>query len=111
MKAISKAALALLFAANAAAFAAEPPVACASDPAAHGMRERMDGMREQMDRIEHTSAPGERRALMDLHMKRMHEGMRTLRDRGAGDRCRIEFMQAMMEQMMRHELALREEER
>ena len=110
MKAIPKAAFALLFTASAAGFAAEPP-ACANDPAAHGMRERIEGMREQMDRIEHTSAAGERRALMDLHMKRMHEGMRTLRERGAGDRCRMEFMQAMMEQMMRHELVLREEER
>jgi hypothetical protein len=111
MKAVSGAAVALLLAANAAAFAAEPPAACANDPAAHGMRERMEGMREQMNRIELTSAPAERRALMDLHMKKMHEGMRTLRERGAGDHCRMEFMQAVMEQLMRHELASRDDER
>ena len=85
--------------------AAEPPSSCAQDPAAHGMRERMEALREQGDRIEWAADPAERRVLIDLQMKKMHEGMRTLRERRAGDACRMEFMQAMLEQVTRHQLA------
>ena len=88
-----------------AAVAHEPPSSCARDPAARGMHERIDGLREQGNRIEWTDDQDERRVLMELHMKRMHEGMRTLRERGAGDACRMEFMEAMLEQMTRHQLA------
>jgi hypothetical protein len=104
MKRVLGIALAALF--FAPALAAEPPSSCAQDPAAHGIAERMDGLRQQIDRIEWTDDRAERRVLIDLHMKRMHEGMRTLRERGAGDACRMEFMQAMLEQVMRHHLVL-----
>src|SRR5215208_4781752 len=89
------------------AYAAETLESCVHDPAARGMPERIEGLRYQMDRIEWTADRAEQRKLMDLHLKKMHEGMRTMRQRGAGDGCRMEFMQAMLEQMMRHELALR----
>ena len=107
MKAITAIAAATLFAASAAASAgAAEPSSCARDPAARGMHERIDGLREQGNRIEWTENREERRVLMELHMKKMHEGMRTLRERGAGDACRMEFMEAMLEQVMRHQLLL-----
>jgi hypothetical protein len=108
MKSITTAALALLLVAAAGASAAEP-TACANDPGARGIRERMAALHDDMSRIEFTVDGAEQRVLMDLHRKKMHEAMRTLRERGAGEACRVEFMQAMMEQMMRHELALRDE--
>jgi hypothetical protein len=84
-----------------AAFAEGP---CERDPAARGLTQRMKGMSEQMDRIEWTSDREEQQRLMELHMKKMREGMRELRHRKAGDACRVEMMQAMMEQMMRYHL-------
>jgi hypothetical protein len=98
------AAVAATFLVATAAAAGEAPSSCAQDPAAYGMRERIEGLRQQGDRIEWTADREERRILMDLHMKKMHEGMRTLRERGAGDACRMEFMQAMLEQVTRHHL-------
>jgi hypothetical protein len=77
---------------------------CERDPAARGLTQRMNGMAAQMDRIEWTTDRQERQALMELHMKKMREGMRELRHRDAGDACRVEMMQAMMEQMMRYQL-------
>lgn len=77
---------------------------CERDPAARGLTERVQGMTEQMDRIEWTTDREVQQRLMELHMKKMREGMRELRHRKAGDACRVEMMQAMMEQMMRHHL-------
>jgi hypothetical protein len=101
---IARASLAAVLLSAAAAAAAEP-AGCADDPNARGMRERVEGMREQMKRIEFTADRNERERLMDMHLKKMREGMDTLRHRGAGEGCRMEFMQAMMEQMMRHQIA------
>ena len=87
-----------------APFAAIGADSCERDPAARGLTQRMQGMAEQMDRIEWSTDREEQQRLMELHMKKMREGMRELRHRDAGDACRIEMMQAMMEQMMRHHL-------
>jgi hypothetical protein len=75
------------------------------------MRERIEGLREQMKRIEYTVDRAERQRLIDMHLKKMREGMDTLRYRDAGEGCRMEFMQAMMEQMMRHQIALQDDGR
>ena len=91
-----------------ASFVAVAEGPCERDPAARGLTQRMQGMSEQMDRIEWTSDGEERQRLMELHMKKMREGMRELRHRKAGDACRIEMMQAMMEQMMRYHLVAQE---
>lgn len=104
----AKASFAALLLSAAEAVAAEPPAACADDPNARGLRERMEGLREQMKRIEFSADRAEREQLMDMHLKKMREGMDTLRHRGAGEGCRIEFMQAMMGQMMRHQIALQD---
>lgn len=77
---------------------------CHEDPKAVGLGTRMEQMKDQMDKIEWTTDRAEQRGLMDLHMKKMHEGMRELRRRDASEGCRLEMMHAMMEQMMRHQL-------
>lgn len=106
MNTLSKIALACALAVVSTAFAAADEVApCAKDPKANGLPQRMERMKEQMDRIEWTTDPAEQRRLMDLHMKSMHEGMREVRRRETTAECRMDMMQAMMEQMMRHELA------
>ena len=87
-------------------FAALAESSCERDPAARGLSQRMQGMAEQMDRIEWTTDRQEQQRLMELQMKKMREGMRELRHRAAGDACRFEIMQAMMEQMMRYHLVV-----
>lgn len=105
-------AAALLAAAAIPAFAdADRASACNGDPRAAGLPERVQNMRAQMRRIEFTADRAERRRLMDLHMKVMHEGIRELDRRQASDGCRMEMMHAMMEQMMRHQLAVQEDDR
>src|SRR5690349_15859161 len=102
MKIISRVSFAVAaFALSFAAFGAD---SCERDPAARGLAERMQGMAEQMDRSEWSTDREEQQRLMELHMKKMREGMRELRHRKAGEACRVEMMQAMMEQMMRHHL-------
>ncbi|HET7401023.1 MAG TPA: hypothetical protein VFJ62_04550 [Usitatibacter sp.] len=106
MNTLSKIAFAYALAFASTAFAAaEEPAPCAKDPAANGLPQRMARMNEQMDRIEWTTDRAEQRRLMELHMKSMHEGMREVRRRHTTAECRMDMMQAMMEQMMRHELA------
>jgi hypothetical protein len=106
MKALSKVALACVLAATSTAFAAAEELApCVKDPKAAGLPQRVARMNEQMDRIEWTTDPVEQRRLMDLHMKSMQEGMREVRRRETTAECRMDMMQAMMEQMMRHQLA------
>ena len=102
MKIISRGPVAV--AACVLSFAAFGEDSCERDPAARGLTERMHGMAEQMDRIEWSTDREEQQRLMELHMKKMREGMRELRHRKTGDACRVEMMQAMMEQMMRHQL-------
>lgn len=77
---------------------------CRDDPRASGMNERMENMKSQMSVIERTTDRAEQRRLMEIHMKVMHDSMRELRRRDADERCRIEVMHTMMEQMMRHQL-------
>jgi hypothetical protein len=99
------AALACALALAASAAAADVPSACESDP---GLAQRVANLHEQMRRIEAADGRAEQRRLMDLHLKAMQEGLRELRGRGPDEACRLEVMQAVMEQMLRHQLALRE---
>lgn len=102
MNAILKsAATAALLCLAAPAFADHPIVACDQDPRAAGMSERVANMRGEMDRIEWTVDRAQQRKLMELHTKKMHESLRELRRRNLGDSCRMEVMQAMLEEMMR----------
>ena len=109
MRTLSKVALACVLAAATTAFAAVDQTApCAKDPAATGLPERLARMREQMDKIEWSTDKEEQQRLMDLHLKTMHEGIREVRRRETTQACRMEMMQAMMEQMMRHQLAVQD---
>jgi hypothetical protein len=81
---------------------------CERDPAARGLTQRVENIREQMDRAEQSGDRAQQRRLLELHAKTMHEGMRELRRRETTTGCREEVMQAMMEQMMRHQLALQD---
>jgi hypothetical protein len=106
MNLLSKAAVGCVLIAASTAFAAADDTApCAKDPKASGLPERLVRMRDQMDRIEWATDKEEQRRLMDLHLKTMQEGMREVRRRETGTGCRIEMMQALMEQMMRHQMA------
>ncbi|HET9576515.1 MAG TPA: hypothetical protein VFP44_01745 [Usitatibacter sp.] len=105
MNRMSRVAAACVFAAASTAFAAvESTVPCAQDPKARGLPERLERMRDQMDRIEWATDKEEQRRLMDLHLKTMQEGMREVRRRDTTAECRMQMMQALMEQMMRHEI-------
>jgi hypothetical protein len=109
MNLISKfAAAGALAAASAAIAAPDAGTPCANDPKAAGLPQRIERMRDQMDRIEWTTDRVEQRALMDLHMKTMQEGMREVHRRPTTTECRIDMMQALMEQMVRHQLAEQE---
>ena len=81
---------------------------CRKDPQSSGLAQRVENIREQMERAELSTDRSEQRRLLDLHAKTMHEGMRELRRRHTTAGCREEMMHAMMEQMMRHQLALQE---
>ena len=81
---------------------------CEKDPAGRGLTQRVENIREQMERAEQSGDRAQQRRLLELHAKTMHEGMRELRRRETTMGCREEMMQAMMEQMMRHQLALQE---
>lgn len=89
---------------------AQAPSACAGDPGARGMAERMGSLRRHIERIERAVDRSERRRLMGIHLKAMGENMRELRLRPVGDGCRIETLQAMLEQMLRHQIAAQEAE-
>lgn len=92
------------------AAAAETPSVCAADPHARGLSGRIDNLRGFMDRIERSVDREEQSRLMEIHLKAMQENMRALRGRDVGEGCRMETMQAMLEQMLRHQLAAREAE-
>ena len=89
-------------------FAAGDLAQCAKDPQTLGLRQRIENIRGQMDRIEAAADPAEQRRLLDLHAKTMQEGMRELRLRAPDSACRQEMMHAMMEQMLRHQVALQD---
>lgn len=89
---------------------AAPPDACDSETAMVGIRERLATLHEQMNRIEWTTDRAERRVLMDLHMKHMHESLRELRKRDLGAACRMDIMSSMLEEMVRHQQAMGEQE-
>jgi hypothetical protein len=109
MNKLSRVAAACFLAAASTAFAAVDDMApCAKDPKATGLPERLARMRDQMDRIEWATDKEEQHRLMDLHVKTMQEGMREVRRRETTTGCRLEMMQALMEQMMRHQLAAQE---
>ena len=97
----------------AAALAAAPalaagPNACANDPAAKGLPARVQNMHEKMDRIHWATDPAEQRRLLDLHGKLMHEGMQELGRRKTTLPCRLEMMNAMMDQVIQHQQVERE---
>ena len=92
----------------AAALASAPvlaaqPSACANDPAATGLEARVQNMHEKMDRIHWSTDAGEQRRLIELHGKLMHEGMHELARRDTTTACRLEMMNAMMDQMIEHQ--------
>lgn len=89
------------------AFAADGS-ACANDPAGSGLAARVQNMHDKMERIRWTSDANEQRHLMDLHGKLMHEGMQELRKRNTGMACRLEIMNALMDQMIQHQQAAQE---
>jgi hypothetical protein len=107
MKIRTRLVLALGLTASAAAFGAGD-ASCPAEPGMRGIRERIASLRDQMDRIEWTADPAERRNLMDLHMKKMQEGMREIRKRDLGPGCRMEMMGDMMDVMIRHQHAMHE---
>ena len=74
---------------------------CGKGTAAEGMRARVHGIRAQADKIDLATDRSQQRALLDLHMKQMQEGLRELRKRELPADCRIELMSSMMESMMR----------
>jgi len=112
MKLVSRIAAMCLIAAAPAAFAvAGTRSPCQEDPRAAGLPERIDNLKSQMSRIEWTIDRDERRRLMEMHMKVMHEGITELDRRQASDGCRVEMMHALMEQMMRHQLAAQDDPR
>jgi hypothetical protein len=86
------------------ALAADELSAC-RDPANQGLRQRMENIRDQMDRAEYAATRDEQRRILELHSKTMQEGMREMRRRDPAPACREQLMYAMMEQMVRHQLA------
>lgn len=111
MKSIMRALLACGLAASLAAAAAETASPCEQDPRAGGIAQRIENIRANMDRIEWATNPQERKALLDLHTKTMQEVLREVRRREAGDACRAYLTQAMLEQLLRHQLALSDRDR
>ena len=85
------------------AMAAVQSGACAKDPAAIGVHERMDRIQDLMHRLRYIPHGEEQRRLLELHTKIMQEGLGELGRRDVGEACRVEFMHAMMEQMLRHQ--------
>ena len=80
------------------------------------MKDHMQLMHKQMDEIEATEDKAKRQQLMREHERAMHESMEIMNELG-GNRMlhedrepghsmtvdeRLDYMQAMMEQMMRH---------
>ena len=90
--------------------ASAPLAACLAVPAMAGMRERFATMHEQMNRIDWTHDRAERHALMDLHMKHMHESLREIRRRDLNAACRTDLLGSMLDEMAHHEQALGEQE-
>jgi hypothetical protein len=104
------------------------PSAEPKDPAQASMQEGMKNMQALMSAIESTKDPAARQKLLDQHRQAMREQMEAMRKMGGGMnagttgkgmmsgdmmKChevmtgRMEMMQMMMEQMMRHEDAQR----
>ena len=109
MNALARVALALAAVATTSVLAAAGG-ACRPGAAMAGMRERIVSLQEQMDRIEWTADRAAQRGLMDLHAKRMREGMREIRNRDLEPACRMEMMTSMMDMMIRHQQAMEETE-
>jgi hypothetical protein len=109
MNVITKIAAACALGAASTAYAAVDTTApCARDPKAAGLPQRLERMQDQMDRIEWSSDREEQKRLLDLHLKSVQEGMRETKRRDTTAECRLDMMQSLMEQMVRHELAAQE---
>jgi hypothetical protein len=109
MNALARVAFALAVAASTPLVAAEGG-ACRPEAAMTGMRERIVSLQEQMDRIDRTTDRAEQRHLMELHAKRMREGMREIRNRDLEPASRMEMMTSMMDMMIRHQQAMEDPE-
>lgn len=107
MKTTIRMVLAAAALASAPAFAAGES-ACANDPAATGLPARVQNMHDKMDRIRWATDPAEQERLIELHGKLMHEGMQELGKRATSMPCRLEMMNAMMDQMIQHQQVARE---
>jgi hypothetical protein len=83
---------------------------CAAQPGATGMHARVNSMREQIERVPVTPDREKQQRLLELHAKHMREGMLELRRRhdAIAPGCRMELMQALMEQMIAHQGAAHE---
>lgn len=70
--------------------------------APNAMHERMQQMQAMRDKMMNARTPAERQALMDEHMKAMHEGMDTMKGMGGMGMMgmRMDMMQTVMEMMM-----------
>ncbi len=95
------------------AFAAVPALAahtpaCGNDAQTVGLKARLANLSEKMDRIQWATDPAEQRRLMDLHAKLMREGLEQIRTRPISSECRMQMTQAMMDQIILHELAEQE---
>ncbi|MDO9603279.1 MAG: hypothetical protein Q7J53_01720 [Hydrogenophaga sp.] len=105
------------------ATATAPATSASAPAAASAMEDRMKNMQAMRDKIMNAKTPAERQALMDEHMKTMHEGMAMMKGmqgmQGMGGmsgmkdmpmkdmakhhqmmEMRMEMMQTMMEMMM-----------
>jgi hypothetical protein len=83
-------------------------VVCAKEPQTQGLRQRVDNLRALMERIELTTERADQRRLLELHAKSTHEAMQQIRRREATVACRQELMHALMEQVLRYQVALYE---
>lgn len=83
------------------------PPRCADNAVAVGMHARLRTMSEELDRASTTVNPAAQRRIMDLHAKQVHEGSRELRKRqdDIAPACRLELMQALLEQLAAHQTA------
>lgn len=104
-----QAALATVLMAAGTAFAGQAP--CDQDPRARGLKMRIEVITARMDRIEATLDRAEQKQLIELQAKTLREGFQQLRRREPNDACRVELLNALLEQMARQHVVLAELDR
>ena len=80
--------------------------ACEHVADADAMRGRVQTLEVQVERLERSSDPAERRSLAEINMKRVCEALGQMRHRDLPADCRVEFMAAMLQAMVRNEQAM-----